>query len=71
MKSSPKGDTRRNDAGSARELRQELRSMGIRLTGRESTDELLSMLREELNRQWFRSASSGNVIRRRRNPPKE
>jgi hypothetical protein len=50
------------------ELRQELRSLGIRLTGRESSEELLSMLKEELNRQWFRSAASGNVIRRRRKP---
>jgi hypothetical protein len=71
MKSSPRDGSRPNDAGSARELRQELRSMGIRLTGRESTAELLAMLKEELNRQWFRSAAAGNVIRRRRKPPKE
>ena len=66
MKSSPKPPPPTSDSGSARELRQELRSMGIRLTGRESSEELLSMLKEELNRQWFRSAASGNVIRRRR-----
>ncbi len=68
MKSSPKNPPHISDSGSVRELRQELRSMGIRLTGRESSEELLSMLKEELNRQWFRSAASGNVIRRRRKP---
>lgn len=71
MKSAPKGKTTNGDASSARELRQELRSMGKRLTGRESSEELLSMLKEELNRQWFRNAASGNVIRRRRKPPAE
>ncbi|MDJ0666161.1 MAG: hypothetical protein QNJ61_02760 [Desulfobacterales bacterium] len=68
MKSSSKTPPPTSDSGSVRELRQELRSMGIRLTGRESSEELLSMLKEELNRQWFRSAASGNVIRRRRKP---
>ena len=65
MKPAPKGKPS-PDAVNVRELRQELRSMGIRLTGRESADELLAMLKDELNRQWFRSAASGNVIRRRR-----
>ncbi len=71
MKSAPKGQFSPGNAGSDREMRQELRSMGIRLTGRESSEELLKMLKEELNRQWFRSAASGNVIRRRRKPPAE
>ncbi len=71
MTSTPKGQSTQGDNGSDREMRQELRSMGIRLTGRESSEELLNMLREELNRQWFRSAASGNVIRRRRKPPAE
>jgi hypothetical protein len=71
MKSAPRGKAARGNAGSATELRQELRSMGVRLTGRESSEELLSMLKEELNRQWFRSAASGNVIRRRRKPQNE
>ncbi len=71
MKSAPKGQFSPSHAGSDREMRQELRSMGIRLTGRESSEELLNMLKEELNRQWFRSAASGNVIRRRRKPPAE
>ena len=69
MKSAPKGQLSPENAGSVREMRQELRSMGIRLTGRESSEELLMLLREELNRQWLRSAASGNVIRRRRKPP--
>jgi hypothetical protein len=51
---------------SVRELRQELRAMGYRLTGKETYDDLQGMLKEELNRQWFQSASRGNVIRRRR-----
>ena len=68
MTSAPKGPFSPDNAGSDREMRQELRSMGIRLTGRESSEELLKMLKEELNRQWFRSAASGNVIRRRRKP---
>ncbi|MDJ0722624.1 MAG: hypothetical protein QNJ04_13400 [Desulfobacterales bacterium] len=71
MKSAPKGQLSPENAGSDREMRQELRSMGIRLTGRESSEELLMMLREELNRQWLRSAASGNVIRRRRKPSAE
>ena len=54
---------------SARELRQELRAMGYRLTGSEAHDDLLDMLKEELNRQWFQSASRGTVIRRRRKEP--
>ncbi len=68
MTSAPKGPFSPDNADSDREMRQELRSMGIRLTGRESSEELLKMLKEELNRQWFRSAASGNVIRRRRKP---
>ncbi len=71
MTSVPKGGSSHADSSSDREMRQELRSMGIRLTGRESSEELLKMLREELNRQWFRSAASGNVIRRRRKRPAE
>jgi hypothetical protein len=71
MKSSPKDKVNHTDAGSAREMRQELRSMGIRLTGHESKDELQAMLKDELNRQWFRSAASGNVIRRPRNLSKK
>ena len=51
---------------SVRELRQELRAMGYRLTGSEAYDDLVKMLKEELNRQWFQSASRGTVIRRRR-----
>ncbi|MDJ0874337.1 MAG: hypothetical protein QNJ02_03650 [Desulfobacterales bacterium] len=65
----PKGKSTNEDAGSVREMRQELRSMGIRLSGRESSEDLLRMLKEELNRQWFRSAAAGNVIRRRRKAP--
>jgi hypothetical protein len=71
MKSAPKGKFAPRGDGSNAEMRQELRAMGIRLTGRESPEELLSMLKEELNRQWFRSAASGNVIRRRRKPQNE
>ena len=71
MTSAPKGKFTRNGNGSTAEMRQELRAMGIRLTGRESSEELLSMLKDELNRQWFRSAASGNVIRRRRKPQNE
>jgi|GEM_PF-2253648 len=52
-----------------RELRQELRAMGYRLTGQEAYEDLRSLLKEELNRQWFQSASRGNVIRRRRKTP--
>ena len=54
---------------SVNELRQELRAMGYRLTGSEAHDDLLNMLKEELNRQWFQSASRGTVIRRRRKAP--
>ncbi len=71
MKSAPKSPPPGNDTSSMRELRQELRTLGIRLTGRESSEELLAMLKEELNRQWFRSAASGNVIRRRRKTKSE
>ncbi|MGD9330380.1 MAG: hypothetical protein PVJ53_03655 [Desulfobacterales bacterium] len=53
---------------SARELRQELRSLGYRLTGHETYDDLIKLLKEELNRQWFQSARRGNVIRRRKAP---
>jgi hypothetical protein len=53
---------------SVRELRQELRALGYRLTGNEAYEDLLGLLKDELNRQWFRSASRGNVIRRRRKP---
>jgi hypothetical protein len=53
---------------SERELRQELRAMGYRLTGREAHADLLALLKEELNRQWFQSASRGTVIRRRKAP---
>ena len=48
------------------ELRQELRAMGYRLTGNESHDDLIKLLKDELNRQWFQSASRGTVIRRRK-----
>ncbi len=71
MKSGPKGKFTPRGNASITEMRQELRAMGIRLTGRESPEELLAMLKEELNRQWFRSAASGNVIRRRRRPQNE
>jgi hypothetical protein len=71
MKLPSKDKANHTDAGSAREMRQELRSMGIRLTGHESRDELQAMLKEELNRQWFRSAARGNVIRRPRNLQKK
>jgi hypothetical protein len=53
---------------SVRELRQELRAMGYRLTGNESYEDLLRLLKDELNRQWFQSASRGTVIRRRKSP---
>jgi len=45
--------------------------MGIRLTGRETHEELVELLKQELNRQWLRSASAGNVIRRKRKPVEE
>jgi hypothetical protein len=54
---------------SVQELRQELRAMGYRLTGNEAYDDLVKLLKEELNRQWFQSASRGTVIRRRRKEP--
>lgn len=53
---------------SEHELRQELRAMGYRLTGHEAHADLLTLLKEELNRQWFQSASRGTVIRRRKTP---
>lgn len=53
---------------SARELRQELRAMGYRLSGSEAYDDLIKLLKEELNRQWFQSARRGTVIRRRKEP---
>jgi hypothetical protein len=49
-----------------RELRTELREMGVKLRGDESTDELQQMLQKEMNRRWFASASQGRVIRRKR-----
>ena len=66
MKKPPKDQTSPDGQHSARELRQELRAMGYRLTGNESYEDLLKLLREELNRQWFQSASRGTVIRRRK-----
>lgn len=71
MKPAPRDKFARRSNANTTEMRQELRAMGIRLTGRESPEELLAMLKEELNRQWFRSAASGNVIRRRRKPRDE
>jgi hypothetical protein len=71
MKSAHREKPTPRGGGHAAEMRQELRSMGVRLTGRESPEELLALLKEELNRQWFRSAASGNVIRRRRKPRDE
>lgn len=50
----------------SKELRAELRQLGYRLTGKENADELLQLLKDELNRQWLASAAKGNVIRRRR-----
>jgi hypothetical protein len=64
VKDNPSADAQHN----ARELRQELRAMGYRLTGNEAYDDLLKLLKEELNRQWFQSASRGTVIRRRKAP---
>ena len=66
MKKPPKNHATPDDPHNARELRQELRAMGYRLTGKESHDELVNLLKEELNRQWFQSASRGTVIRRRK-----
>jgi hypothetical protein len=71
MNSSPRGIPPSGDQRDSREMRQELRSMGIRLTGRETHEELVELLKQELNRQWLRSASAGNVIRRKRKPVEE
>jgi hypothetical protein len=49
-----------------RELRTELREMGVKLRGDENNDELQAMLQKEMNRRWFASASQGRVIRRKR-----
>ena len=70
MKKSPKDQPTTEGQHSAREMRQELRSMGYRLTGSESYEDLVNLLREELNRQWFQSASRGTVIRRRKTSAK-
>ena len=66
MKKSPQDHPEIESQHSARELRQELRAMGYRLTGSETYEDLLRLLKEELNRQWFQSASRGTVIRRRK-----
>jgi hypothetical protein len=68
MNSSSRSTPPSGDQRDSREMRQELRSMGVRLTGRETHDELMDLLKQELNRQWLRSASAGNVIRRKRKP---
>ena len=68
MKKSPQNHLEVDNQHSVRELRQELRAMGYRLTGGEAYEDLLKLLKEELNRQWFQSASRGNVIRRRKSP---
>ena len=66
MKKSTKDQAPTEGQHNTRELRQELRAMGYRLSGNESYEDLVKMLREELNRQWFQSASRGTVIRRRK-----
>lgn len=66
MKKPPKAHPEAESQHSVRELRQELRAMGYRLTGDEAYEDLLGLLKEELNRQWFKSASRGTVIRRRK-----
>jgi hypothetical protein len=66
MKKPPQNHPDAETQHSVRELRQELRAMGYRLTGDEAYEDLLQLLKEELNRQWFKSASRGNVIRRRK-----
>jgi hypothetical protein len=68
MKKPPKDHSQIENQHSVRELRQELRAMGYRLTGNEAYEDLLRLLKEELNRQWFQSASRGSVIRRRKTP---
>lgn len=49
-----------------RELRTELRELGVKLRGDESPDELQQLLQKEMNRRWFASAAKGHVIRRKR-----
>ena len=66
MKKSPPNHPEAESQHSIRELRQELRAMGYRLTGSEGYEDLLRLMKEELNRQWFQSASRGTVIRRRK-----
>lgn len=68
MKKPPKDQPDADSPHSAQELRQELRAMGYRLSGSEAYEDLLKLLKEELNRQWFQSASRGTVIRRRKLP---
>lgn len=66
MKKPPKDHPIPDRQHSVHELRQELRAMGYRLTGKETHEDLVQLLKEELNRQWFQSASRGTVIRRRK-----
>jgi hypothetical protein len=66
MKKPPKHHHAADAQHSTREMRQELRAMGYRLSGKESYDDLVKLLKDELNRQWFQSASRGTVIRRRK-----
>lgn len=66
MKKPPKDHPTADSPHSVHELRQELRAMGYRLTGNEAYEDLVKLLKEELNRQWFQSASRGTVIRRRK-----
>ena len=66
MKKPPQDHPEIESPHSVRELRQELRAMGYRLTGNETHEDLLRLLKDELNRQWFQSASRGTVIRRRK-----
>lgn len=68
MKKPPKDQAAADRPHNAHELRQELRAMGYRLSGSEAYEDLLKLLKEELNRQWFQSASRGTVIRRRKSP---
>jgi hypothetical protein len=69
MKPKDKGQPIADHQHDERELRQELRAMGYRLSGNEDYEDLRALLKEELNRQWFQSASRGTVIRRRRKAP--
>jgi len=66
MKKPSKDQPEAESQHSVRELRQELRALGYRLKGDEAYEDLLRLLKEELNRQWFKSASRGTVIRRRK-----